>query len=113
MKSWIKYGLIGGVIWLILFLTFIISGQGHVCELMLNDLGELMEGIPCWSPIQHSVINLISIIAFPVFLLGGNANVSTVGPNGVTLFYVGSLICFMLWGILIGLIIGKIKSKKN
>ena len=113
MKTWIKSGIVGFIIWILLLLTFKISGALIDCTLPTNEFGEMIVGISCWNPLQNFVLITLSILSFPFLFLGANPNLSTVGPQGVMLFWVGSAISLILWGMLVGWIIGKIKSKKK
>jgi len=113
MKNYVKGAIVGISIWVLLLLTFKISGSLINCTLPTNEFGEMIVGISCWNSIQNFVLAVLSILSFSFLFLGANPNLSTVGPNGVMLFWVGSAISLTLWGMLVGWIIGKIKSKRK
>ena len=95
--SYAKRGLlIGVVIWLVLNLVSLIN--------------QIVSGLPPNS-LQLFLSSIVYILGFPAVLIGGALNYGGAGFVGVILFYIGTLICFALWGALIGWIIKKIKKK--
>ena len=113
MRAWIKGGIIGFIIWAALLLTFKISGALIDCIIPTGEFGEKIFGFACWNPIQKFVLTILSRLSFPFHFLGAGPNMSSVGPRGVMLFWVGSAISLALWGMLAAWIITKLKSRKN
>lgn len=111
MKRPLKYGIIGISIWILLFLVFMIGGIFATCVIEMANSGYPTEGPACWNSIQGIIVKVVSIIGFPAILIGGHANMSIAGPKGILIFWLGSLISFFLWGLLIGWIVDKIKKK--
>tara|TARA_Y100000310_G_C20696541_1_gene826102 strand:+ start:724 stop:1080 length:357 start_codon:yes stop_codon:yes gene_type:complete len=109
--TWLKGGIITLSIWIVLILVFNISGSIVECNLPTDEFGDEFVGAPCWNNSQEIVIDIITVVALPIMFIGANPNVSTVGPDGVRLFYVGSAVIFVLWGVLVGWIVGKVKSR--
>jgi len=109
MKTWIKGSLIGLGIWLILISIFLINENMANCSIPSDILGG-----NCSSQIQDIIYITFIIISFPLTILGISIspNLSTSGPTGVFLFYIGSAIFFALWGGIIGWLIQKLKKKK-
>lgn len=95
MKTWIKGAIIGLIIWILLLLIFLVGGINYQC-----DIPEDLMGVSCLSPIQENVVMIIDFISFPLPGPGINFNLFSV-------FF------FILWGMLIGFIFGKIKSRKR
>jgi len=108
-RYWLIGGIIGLISWAILSLIFYTTGLFFDCG-ATNYLGE---GYTCWNIVQHLVLGIFAILSFPFLFIGANPNLSTVGPSGVRLFWVGSAISLTLWGILISYIYQKIKEKKT
>ncbi len=113
MKNYVKGGIIGIVTWILLVLIFKISGLLISCEIPTDAFGNMMIGITCWNFVQEIILDFLSILSFPFLFLGANPNLSTGGPGMVRLFWAGSLISLIFWGMLIGWVFGKIKSKKE
>ena len=104
--SYVKKGVVVGIIiWIVLIILYNISGVIVPCE------PSGMEGDMCTNSFQDSILGILLILGFPALLIGGTPNMSTAGPVGVGIFYIRTLICFALWGALLGWIIKKIKKK--
>lgn len=108
--SYSKKGLLIGIgMWLILFLLLKIGGL-FGCELPTNEFGEIPLGIMCLNNFQEVILSIFYFIGIPILLLGGTPNLSTSGPNGVAIFYIGNLVWFAVLGLFIGWLISKIKK---
>lgn len=107
METWIKGGLWGMGVWLVLIILFFIGANIGTLPCGIKDP---LEGASCYTPIQNSLMLVISFVGF-IGLLIGSPNLSSVGPSGVLLFYLGSALTFFLWGALIGFIVQKIRKK--
>ena len=107
MKTWLKVGLIGLAVWLVLIILHIIGANigTNPCEIEYPG-----EGASCYTGFQESVMLVIYFVGFIGGMLGSPV-LSTFGPTGVLLFYIGSALTFFLWGALIGFIIQKIRKK--
>ncbi|MDP1696012.1 MAG: hypothetical protein Q8L29_03800, partial [archaeon] len=108
MRTYLKGGIIGFLVWIVFISIFLISGYLIKCE-----IDSQIVGISCWNPIQNFIAVVFLVLSFPFFLLGANPNLSTVGPNGVLLFWIGSLISFIIWGMLIGWLVGRRNKRKK
>ena len=107
MKTWLKVGLIGLAVWLVLVILHIIGAN-----IGTNPCSEEfpMPGASCYTSFQESVMSIIYSVGFIGGILGSPV-LSTFGSRGVLLFYIGSALTFFLWGALIGFIIQKIRKK--
>lgn len=108
-RYWLRGGIIGIIIWLVLIGLFNISGLFFDCGATTY----LGEGASCWNIVQEIIITIFYILSFPFIILGANPNLSSVGPSGVLWFWIGSFISFVLWGLIIGFIYSKIKNRKK
>ncbi|MEK6926615.1 MAG: hypothetical protein AABW50_05030 [Nanoarchaeota archaeon] len=106
MKTWLKGGLIGGGVGILLWILFQIFGYGYTCSGF-----DSLDGAMCTNSVQDIILSIFYVVGFPVVVIGATPNLSTFGPNVVSLFWLGSIICFILWGMLIGFIISMIKKK--
>ena len=106
MKIWAKGAIIGLLVWIILIALYLFSGSGG------SDCLDSGEGYACFGGPQNIAVWILVIGAFPTLIFGGPV-LSTFGPFGILIWVIGSAIMFILLGILIGWIIGKIKSKKK
>ena len=109
MKTWLKVGLIGLAIWLVLVILYI-SGANigtNPCE-----NGFPPPGASCHTNFQESVMSTIYAVGFIGGMLGNPVlSGGSSGLIGVLLFYIGSALTFFLWGALIGFIVQKIRKK--
>jgi len=107
MKIWLKGALVGLVVWLILVILSIIGANigTNPCE-----VGEMMEGASCYTNFQETVMSILYFVGFLGLLLGGSPVLSSFGPTGVLIFYIGTALTFFLWGAFIGFIIQKVKK---
>jgi len=106
--SYVRKGfVIGVIIWLIVIVFFKVSGLMSPEEIPIG-----LEGYCGYNSFQDSILKALFIIGFPLIFLGGPC-LSTIGPTGVWGFWIGSFISFILWGLLIGWIYGKIKSRNK
>ena len=103
MKPWLKGGLIGISILLILIIIMKISF--FQCP---ND--EFIMGAEenC-SFIYNIIYYFISFVGLSIFF-GGTLNLSSFGIIGIYKFYIISFMVFFLWGVLIGWIYGRFKK---
>lgn len=80
METWIKCGIMGLTIWVLLFLAFYISDYLVKCSLPTNDSGSPLVGSSCWNSIQGLILMIFAVLSFPFLLVGANPNMTTVGP---------------------------------
>ena len=100
MKGWVKGGLIGLIAWVVL-LVLLNLGINYI-----NCPEKNGEGYICFDLVRVT----LQIVSFPFFFVGANPY---LGGTPSVLFWIGSLISFALWGILLGLIFTKIKTKRK
>ncbi|MFH1311444.1 MAG: hypothetical protein ABIH65_03505 [Nanoarchaeota archaeon] len=107
MKICLKYGLIGLVIWLVLFILFLVGAKIGINPCIAEPNNPMIKSITyCHTPFQQNIFSIIGLVGF----IGGAFTIfGAIHP----LFYVGSALTFFLWGVLIGFIIKKIKKKKK
>lgn len=95
ISYWIKGGVIGLVIGILLLIGFIGMSCSNSSEAECNS--KLL--------LSNTIDVIISIIFIPLFL--------GVSPSHGWIFYGGIIICSFVWGAIIGFIFGKIKSRKK
>jgi len=108
MKTWLKVGLIGLAVWLVLIILHVVGANIGTNPCAGTEY--LGEGYSCYTPFQENIMFVISFVGFIGPTIGGTP-LGTFGPTGVLLFYIGSALTFFLWGALIGFIIQKIRKK--
>jgi len=104
-KKWgyVKKGIVIAVaIWVFLILLYIIGGlfEWKIC------LPAAVVPPICYNPLQNFVLHIFGFLSLQV----GSLNMKTGVPI-VFINYIATLICFALWGALVGFIIKKIKKK--
>ena len=108
---WLKGGIIGIAVWLILITLFWFNGLFIECSILdpssLNNVTN-----ECISLLEVTLIYIFTIIGLPIALLGASLSIESVGPLKVILFHLANLIFSFIYGSLIGLIIDKIKKRK-
>lgn len=92
MKTWIKGGLMGLGIWIVLTLVFLFSGVNYEC--VSPDISG-----PCYSSFQEILKEVNDYIAFPLLFTSSSPVYN----------YWGFVFAF-IWGSLIGLIYSKFKN---
>ena len=104
MKKWLKVGLIGLAVWLVLVILHIVGANigTNPCE-----NGFPPPGASCYTDFQKSVMSIIYFVGF-IGLIGTGG---IFGPIKVLWFYISSALTFFLLGALIGFIIQKIRKK--
>jgi len=93
MKTWLKGGLIGVGIWIILAVVFLFPGVNYDCG--IPDISG-----PCLSPFQYNLKEITDYVGFPLSL-------TSYAPG----FNIWNIVFFFLWGSIIGLIYSKVKKK--
>lgn len=107
MKPWAKGVLIGIFVWVLLLILYAIAPANDSC------LNSNYVGTMCLGGFEETIIGIFFFLSFPFTLfMGATPNVSTSGPGAVKLFWVGTFICLALWGMLINLIINKLRKTK-
>jgi hypothetical protein len=106
MKPWLKGGLTGIAVFLLLALIMKISSSP------CNYDNFIVGGESNCSSIYNAIYYSIAFIGLSIFF-GGTLNISSFGPVGIYKFWIISFLAFFLWGAIIGWIIQKIKSKKE
>ncbi len=107
---WLKGGVIGVIIWLILIIFYKVSGLILSCEIPTLDI---MNGNCCYNFIQDFILE----ISFIPSLLHISSSIGSpcghVGPISVFSFWIISFISYIMIGSLIGFIYGKIKNRNK
>ena len=95
MKAWLKGGLIGLGVWVVLMIIFAIFGAQCLTQ---DGLEGAPIGFSCLTLVQKIVKDITDSLSFNFLSIPGHVN-----------FY--SFIFFFLWGAVIGWIVGKMKAK--
>jgi len=108
LPSWLKFGIVGLIIGVILIIIFYSANLFYNCE---NILKITNAGVCLGNPVRSLVLysfSYISILSYPLFqvLVSPGDSIYTE-----SLLLVGTL-WFFIYGALVGLIVKKIKSKK-
>ena len=106
MKVKKKTILISVSIWVALKIIYSIAGIFHNCDSIVN-----LSGTMCTNKIQDILLVFFYILALPFVFIGASPNLSTFGPIGPLLFWIGGLIDTILLALLINWIIRKIKKR--
>ena len=86
-------------------IIYYISGLFKNC-----DSADYLPGAMCTNQVQDILLVFFYVLALPFTFVGASPNMSTFGPIGVSLFWIGGLIGILLLGALIAWIIYKIKK---
>ncbi|HRZ85223.1 MAG TPA: hypothetical protein P5277_00405 [Candidatus Paceibacterota bacterium] len=95
---WLKGGIIGGIAWLLLIILF-----------FLNQSIIHLNGGHDPNTITSVISNIILYVSFPIMLYMKYLDTAKVILS-ILIISLGTLVCFVLWGMLIGWIISKFKK---